>query len=166
MKLVNDSRIHLHGALKRFLGLGDRGLNDTSPTSLILPQEIILQVLGYFAAEARLHAQALFFSLLSGFWTNFLEPYPDSKGEAHFALHNVALLNRQWHLIAVELLYKHVILTSSQDIRLFRRTVGSSPLLAGLVRKVTLAGLDQRTYQLMVPQGRAYRKYLEFVKGG
>lgn len=163
MKRVELSKVHIRAALSRLLP--SFGFSPGPIThSETLPPEIILQILECLVIELNLHAQALFFSLLSGFWNRFLDPHLDSKGEAYLALYHATLVSRNWYSIGVELLYKHIVLTSSQDILLFRRTIGSSPRLASLVQEVTLAGLEQRTYQRTVPQGRGYRKHLEFVK--
>lgn len=164
MKSSENNKGHIRTILSRFLPTPCSASVSVTRSST-LPPEIIIQVLECLVAELNLHAQALFFSLLSGYWTHFLAPFSDSKGEAYLGLHHASVLNRTWYSIGVELLYRHVVLTSSQDILLFRRTIDSSPRLASLVHEVTFAGLEQRTYQRTVPQGRGYRKHLKFVKG-
>ena len=168
MKCTAKSRVShfYYNPLKYLVSTWRRHDASAAPThqSSTLPREIVLHILESLVAEARYHSQALFFSLLSGFWANFLEPHSDSKGEAHLALLCATYLNREWYSLGIELLYKHVVLTSFEDIRLFRRTLRTSPHIAVLIHDVTLAGLEQRIYQRTIPQGRSYRKHLEFVK--
>lgn len=87
------------------------------PISSSLPQEIILQIL----------------VIIKSMYMSRANPSLYRR-----TLHSVCLLSRSWYSVGTEFLYADPVLRTAREVRLFRRTIESSGVLAPSVKNLTL----------------------------
>ena len=117
-----------------------------------VPLEIQLLILAFLVEDLRVSINALLFSLKCT-RIDDAEALEDAVSPQRRDLYHAALVSRSWMHAVVPLLYSHPILTSPTEFRLFRRSVTYAPILATLVKEMSIV-VSRASY----PSSRSIRR--------